>query len=57
VTTANGIYSASDRRVHFGLGSESAIAYVEITWPSGTVQRLERPAVNRILQVVEAEGP
>jgi hypothetical protein len=57
VTTANGIYSASDRRVHFGLGSESAIAYVEITWPSGTVQRLERPAVNRIHQVVEAEGP
>ena len=26
VTTANGIYSASDKRLHFGLGTETAIA-------------------------------
>ena len=39
VTTANGIYSASDKRVHFGLGNETAIAVIEITWPSGIVQR------------------
>jgi hypothetical protein len=53
VTTANGIYSASDRRVHFGLGKESATSYLEITWPSGVVQRLDRPGVNRVLRVVE----
>jgi hypothetical protein len=56
VTTANGIYSASDRRVHFGLGMEEAISYVEIRWPSGTVQRLEKPSVNRVLRVVEPDG-
>jgi len=56
VTTANGIYSASDRRVHFGLGSEPAIGSLEITWPSGAVQRLERPAINQVLRVVEPES-
>jgi hypothetical protein len=54
VTTANGIYSASDKRVHFGLGTEAAIAYVEISWPSGVVQRVEKPAINQVLRVVEA---
>jgi hypothetical protein len=53
VTTANGIYSASDKRVHFGLGAEAGIAYVEISWPSGIVQRIEKPAVNQVLHVVE----
>ena len=53
VTTANGIYSASDRRVHFGLGTEKTITYIEIAWPSGIVQRVERPAVNQVLRVVE----
>jgi hypothetical protein len=52
VTTANGIYSASDKRVHFGLGKEGA-AYLEIAWPSGSVQRIERPEINRVLRVVE----
>ena len=55
VSTANGIYSASDRRVHFGLGTEEAIVYVEITWPSGTVQRLEKPAINQVLRVAEPQ--
>jgi hypothetical protein len=54
VTTANGIYSASDKRVHFGLGTEKTIAYVEIAWPSGIVQRVENPGINQVLRVVEA---
>jgi hypothetical protein len=53
VTTANGIYSASDKRVHFGLGNESAPSSLEVLWPSGIVQRLDRPGVNRVLRVVE----
>ena len=53
VTTANGIYSASERRVHFGLGAEAEIAYVEIAWPSGTLQRVDKPQPNRVLRVVE----
>ena len=54
VTTAHGIYSASDKRVHFGLGPEASIAYIEVAWPSGIVQRVEKPAVNQILHVEEA---
>ncbi len=53
VSTANGIYSASDKRVHFGLGSEASIAHLEISWPSGVVQRVEKPAINQVLHVVE----
>jgi len=53
VTTANGIYSASEKRVHFGLGTESSVDYVEITWPSGIVQRIEEPAVNQVHHVLE----
>jgi hypothetical protein len=54
VTTANGIYSASDRRVHFGLGGEGAITAIEITWPGGVVQRVEKPAINQVLRIIEA---
>jgi hypothetical protein len=53
VTTANGIYSASDKRVHFGLGAETHVSYLEISWPSGIVQRIESPAINQVLRVVE----
>jgi hypothetical protein len=53
VSTANGIYSASDKRVHFGLGAEAAVAYVEITWPSGIVQRVEGPPINQVVHLVE----
>ena len=53
VTTANGIYSASDKRVHFGLGRETQIAALEITWPGGRVQRIEKPKADQILSVTE----
>src|ERR1700737_2801447 len=32
--------SASDPRIHFGLGTRNKIASLEITWPSGQVDRL-----------------
>lgn len=53
VTTSVGFMSSSDRRAHFGLGAETKIDHVEIRWPSGIVQRLDRPAVDRILKVEE----
>ncbi len=45
--------SSSDKRVHFGLGSERAIKSVEIRWPSGITQRLDNVAADRILKVKE----
>jgi hypothetical protein len=55
VSTANGIYSASDRRVYFGLGSESAVKSLEILWPSGIRQTLENVKADQILKITEPE--
>jgi hypothetical protein len=43
----------SDRRVHVGLGQAKTIDKVEIRWPSGTVQVLEKVEADRILKVKE----
>jgi len=53
VTTSVGLMSSSDRRVHFGLGTENQIREIEIRWPSGIVQRLVHPKPDQILIVEE----
>ena len=53
VSTAGSYISASDKRVHFGLGSSKKIRLIEITWPRGIVQRLESVTVDQILTVKE----
>ncbi len=55
VSTANGIYSASDKRVHFGLGKESRVSLLQIFWPSGAIQKLENVDANRVLTITEPE--
>ncbi|MFO0952719.1 MAG: FG-GAP-like repeat-containing protein [Isosphaeraceae bacterium] len=39
--------SASDPRIHFGLGAAASVDRVEVTWPSGRVDRYENLNVNR----------
>ena len=53
VSTAGSYISASDKRAHFGLGSSKKLRLIEITWPSGIVQRLESVAVDQTLTVKE----
>ncbi len=53
VSTAGSYLAASDKRAHFGVGSSKKIRLIEITWPSGIVQRLESVSVDQILQVKE----
>lgn len=54
VVTAGASFAAqSQRRRHFGLGDATAVERVEIRWPSGTVQTLERPEINRLHTVTE----
>lgn len=48
--------SSNDFRVHFGLGDAVAIDAVEIHWPSGSVEKLAVPAVDRIFTVEEGKG-
>ena len=48
--------SAPDGRLHFGLGSESDIKWVEVLWPSGTVDRLENLKADRQIEIKEGLG-
>jgi hypothetical protein len=53
VSTAGSYISASDKRAHFGLGPSKKIQLIEISWPSGIVQRIESVSVDQILTVKE----
>jgi hypothetical protein len=53
VSTAGSYLSASDKRAHFGLGGNPVVKLVEITWPSGAVQRLEDVKADQIVTVRE----
>jgi hypothetical protein len=53
VSTASSYLSASDKRLHFGLGSEKQVKLVEIRWPSGRVQKLDNVKINQVLTVRE----
>jgi hypothetical protein len=60
VTTSSGYLSASDPRVHFGVGAASAIQRIEIKWPSGIRQVLLDQKTNQQLIVdepAESNGP
>ncbi len=54
VQAAGGYLSQSSRTVHFGLGERPQIDRVEIRWPSGLVQRLDAPAIDKLHLVTEA---
>jgi hypothetical protein len=48
--------SASDPRIHFGLGKRSKIDSLVITWPSGQVDKLTNVPVDAIIAVKEGAG-
>jgi hypothetical protein len=48
--------SASDPRIHFGLGKRNRIDSLEITWPSGHVDRLANVPIDHIIAVKEGTG-
>lgn len=57
--TGGGSYlSAHDPRVVLGLGTATAIEWVEITWPlpSGKVERLTNVPIDRYVRVIEGKG-
>jgi hypothetical protein len=57
VTTSSSYLSASDKRVHFGLGPNTVADLVEIRWPSGIRQTLRNVRADQILQVDEPPRP
>jgi len=56
VNTAVGYASASDPRVHFGLGRDAVVKELRLSWPSGTVDVLTDLPADRVLVVKEGES-
>jgi hypothetical protein len=48
--------SASDPRIHFGVGKRTKINALEITWSTGQVDRLTNVHIDRIIAVKESTG-
>jgi len=57
VSTASSYLSASDKRVHFGLGEEKVAQKIEIRWPSGIRQTLKDVPGDQMLQIDEPATP
>ena len=57
VSVSVGFMSSSDKRVHFGLGTEKEIRAIEIRWPRGKVQLLSNVKPDQFLRVEEPREP
>ena len=56
VLSGGSYMSSSDPRVHFGLGDATKVDSVEIHWPSGSVEKIRLPSVDRIFTIKEGKG-
>jgi hypothetical protein len=48
--------SSNDQRPHFGLGDATSVDAVEIHWPSGFVEPITLPSVDRFFVIQEGKG-
>ena len=48
--------SSNDQRLHFGLGDTGTVESVEIHWPSGLVEPVTLPSVDRFFVIEEGKG-
>jgi hypothetical protein len=48
--------SSHDPREILGAGAAAKIDFVEIRWPSGRIDKLTNPPLNKYVKVVEGEG-
>ncbi len=56
VMSGGSYISSNDQRVHFGLGDSATVDGVEIHWPSGAVEKMKLPNVDRIFTIEEGKG-
>ena len=54
--SAHGYNSTSDPTLTFGIGTRKRVDWVEIRWPDGAVQRIEKPAIRQVLRVIQDEA-
>jgi hypothetical protein len=53
VNGGSGFSAQNQRRLHYGLGGAASVDRVEIRWPSGRRQTIEKPAVDRLHRIQE----
>ena len=51
--STTGYLSQNDHRMHFGLAMAEQVDFIEISWPSGKVQRMENIKSNQIITIKE----
>lgn len=56
VSTARGYLSSSDKRAHFGLGSDAVADAIDIRWPSGILQHLTNIKPDQLLRIEEPQA-
>ena len=56
VMSGGSFISSSDQRPHFGLGDATDAGTAEIHWPSGAVEKIKLPSVDRIFTITEGKG-
>jgi enediyne biosynthesis protein E4 len=54
VSTAGSYLSSSDARIIAGLGAKTGVKSVEVRWPSGIVQSVSNPAIDKYLTITES---
>jgi len=54
---ARGYMSCSEPMLHFGLGADTLIKRLTVTWPSGHVQSFDNLPVDRRFTITEPSGP
>lgn len=55
VTAAGSYLSSSDARIVAGLGNAKGVRSIEVRWPSGAVQTLSNPPIDRYLVIDEKQ--
>ena len=55
VRSGSSYLSASDLRLHFGLGAEERVERIEVRWPSGRMQVLSDVQADRVVVLEEGK--
>ncbi|HVF11125.1 MAG TPA: ASPIC/UnbV domain-containing protein, partial [Abditibacteriaceae bacterium] len=53
VMGASGFCAQNQRRLHFGVGTNPQIEKAVIRWPSGKIQTLTKPGINKLNRIKE----
>jgi enediyne biosynthesis protein E4 len=56
VMSGGSYQSSNDQRLHFGIGTAATVTKLEIRWPSGFVEQVQLPSVDRFFAVEEGKG-